>query len=79
MVVRRVQLQKTVEKLLKIVSGVNFFLEDHLKHGLPEILIRVVGIFDDGEAVLDFLTGADGFGRYGVIAAAMRGAVDVEG
>lgn len=69
---RRVQLQKTVQKLLKIVSRVDFFFEDHLKHGLPEIFIRVVGIFDHGDAVLDF-------GECGVIVAVAGGGVDVVG
>ncbi|KAH6789757.1 hypothetical protein C2S51_004763 [Perilla frutescens var. frutescens] len=68
-VARRVQLQKTVQKLLKIVSGVDFFLEYHLKHGLPEIFIRIVRIFDDGEAVFEFWTGSHGFGKYGVVRA----------
>lgn len=77
--VRRIQLQKTVKKLLKIISGIDFFPEDHLKHGLSEILIRVLGIFDDSEAVLDFRAGADGVGEFGVILAAIGGGVDVEG
>ena len=76
MVLRRIQLQKTIKKLLKIIFRIYFFLEYHLKHGLPEILIRVVGVFDNGDAVLDFRAGADGFG---VIMAEMAGGgVDVE-
>lgn len=39
-----------MEKLSKIVFGVNLVLENHLKHRLSEIKVRVVGIFLDGDS-----------------------------
>ncbi|KAK2998291.1 hypothetical protein RJ639_023111 [Escallonia herrerae] len=44
-------LQETVEKLAKVVFGVNLLLKYHLQHGVPEIQVRVVGVLLDGEAV----------------------------
>lgn len=45
MVVGRVELQETVEKLFEIIFGVQLFLQNHLQHGAAEVQIRVVGIF----------------------------------
>ena len=56
-VARRIELEKAVEELLQIVCRVDLFLKDHLKHGLPEILVGIVGDFDDRDAVLDFGAG----------------------
>lgn len=44
-IVRRIQLQETVEQLFQIIFRVNLLLQNHLQHGLPEIQIRVVRIF----------------------------------
>lgn len=65
-VARGIELEEAVEELLQIASGVDFLLEDHLQHRLPEISVRVVGIFYHGEAVVDF--GAGGGGGAGVAA-----------
>ena len=67
-VTRRVELQETVEKLLKIILGVNFSLQDHLKHWLAEILVWVIGILHHGDAVRDLRARAEHLG-------AMRGCV----
>lgn len=76
-VARGIQIEKAVEELLQIASGVDFLLEDHLKHRLPEISIRVVGIFYHGQAVVDF--GARGGGGVGVaVAEAAGGGVGCE-
>lgn len=48
-VVRLVEGEETVEKLSEIVFGVNLILENHLKHRLTEIEVRVVGVFLDGD------------------------------
>nr|GMD41627.1 hypothetical protein DM860_010446 [Ipomoea batatas] len=51
MVVRRIELEKAVEELLEVVFGVDVLLQDHLEHGVPEIEVRVVGVFLDGHAL----------------------------
>nr|GLL21547.1 hypothetical protein DM860_010446 [Ipomoea trifida] len=51
MVVRRIELEKAVEELLEVVFGIDVLLEDHLEHGVPEIEVRVVGVFLDGYAL----------------------------
>lgn len=61
MVARRIQLKKAIKKLLEIFFRVYLFLQDHLQHGMPEILIRVAGILLDGDAVDDFLA------RFGIL------------
>ncbi|KAB2034827.1 hypothetical protein ES319_D04G110800v1 [Gossypium barbadense] len=45
MVIRRIQLQETVEKLSQIIFRIYLFLQYHLQHGVPEVQIRVVGVF----------------------------------
>ena len=44
MVVRRIELQETVEKLPEIVFRVNLVLENHLEHGAAEVEVGVVGV-----------------------------------
>ena len=44
MVVRRLELQETVEKLPEIVFRVNLVLENHLEHGAAEVEVGVVGV-----------------------------------
>ncbi|KAL7137283.1 hypothetical protein ABFS83_10G081600 [Erythranthe nasuta] len=44
MVVRRVELQETVEQLFQIVFSVYLLLQNHLQHRLPEVQVRVVGV-----------------------------------
>nr|GMD16024.1 hypothetical protein DM860_010446 [Ipomoea batatas] len=51
MVVRRIELEKAVEELLEVVFGVDVLLQDHLEHGVPEIEVRVVGVFLNGDAL----------------------------
>nr|GMD46741.1 hypothetical protein DM860_010446 [Ipomoea batatas] len=51
MVVRRIELEKAVEELLEVVFGVDVLLQDHLEHGMPEIEVRVVGVFLDDDAL----------------------------
>ncbi|XP_019102017.1 PREDICTED: uncharacterized protein LOC109133395 [Camelina sativa] len=48
-VVRLVEGEKAVEKLSEVVFGVNLVLENHLKHRLAEIKVRIVGVFLDGD------------------------------
>lgn len=42
--IRRIELKETIEKLPKIILGVYLVLQYHLEHGVPKIQIRVVGI-----------------------------------
>ncbi|RAL51728.1 hypothetical protein DM860_010446 [Cuscuta australis] len=50
-IVGRIELQETVEELFKVVFGVDVLLENHLEHGVPEVEVRVVGVFLDGDAL----------------------------
>ena len=54
-VTSRVEFEEAAQQLLEFVLCVYLFLHDHLKHGLPEVLIRVVGVFHHGNAVVDFV------------------------
>ncbi|KAJ6365557.1 hypothetical protein OIU76_030356 [Salix suchowensis] len=62
MVARRIELQEAVKKLLKIIFRVDVFLQDHLQHGILEILKWVIGILHHGNAVNDFGSFWIGFG-----------------
>ncbi|KAF9684679.1 hypothetical protein SADUNF_Sadunf04G0143700 [Salix dunnii] len=62
MVARRIKLQEAVKKLFEIIFRVDVFLQDHLQHGILEILKRVVGILHHGDAVSDFGSFWVGFG-----------------
>lgn len=42
---RCVELQETVQQLFQIILGVYLLLQYHLQHRLPEVQIRVVGVF----------------------------------
>ena len=55
MVTRWIQPKKAIEKLLKIVFWVYLFLQYHLKHWMPKILIRVIWILLHRDAAADFL------------------------
>ncbi|KAJ6708230.1 hypothetical protein OIU85_028503 [Salix viminalis] len=61
MVARRIELQEAVKKLLKIIFRVDVFLQDHLQHGILEILKWVIGILHHGNAVNDFGSSLDRF------------------
>lgn len=45
MMKRCVELQETVQQLFQIILGVYLLLQYHLQHRLPEVQIRVVGVF----------------------------------
>lgn len=66
MVVRRIETEEAIEKLLKPTGGVNPLLDYHLKHRVAKILIWVVGILLDGDAIPDAdprrAVGCGGFG-----------------
>lgn len=44
MVARRVELQEAVEKLPEIIFRVYLVLQNHLKHGMPKVQVRVAGV-----------------------------------
>nr|GMD86742.1 hypothetical protein DM860_010446 [Ipomoea batatas] len=44
-------MQEAIEEDLEVVLGVDISLEDHLKHGLPEIEVGVAGVLLHGHAL----------------------------
>ncbi|XP_022927474.1 uncharacterized protein LOC111434292 [Cucurbita moschata] len=52
-VIRRIELEEAIEKLLKTIGRVNFLLDYHFKNRLAKIVVWVVGILLDCDAVRD--------------------------
>jgi len=75
-VVRRIELEETVEKFSEIVFGVNLVLEYHLEHGVSEVEVRVVGVFLHRHALSPYA--AEASHALGVVAE-LSGRVDVAG
>lgn len=48
---RRVQVDEAAEKLSQVLLRVNLVLQNHLDHRMPEIQVRIVGVFLDGHAL----------------------------
>ena len=67
MVRRRIQLQETTKKPSQVVLRVNLVLQNHLDHRMPEIQVRIVGVFLDGDALAAASTeAAEGDGGSGL-------------
>lgn len=79
MVARRVQLQETVQELPEIVFRVYLILQYHLQHRMPEIQIRVVGVFLNGHALASNPSKAfDGLRALGMIGVDIRKLIRVD-
>lgn len=58
-----IQLKKALKKILKVFFRVDLLLKDHLKHGVPEIMIWVGRALLNGKAVCERAP----FGYYNVV------------
>lgn len=66
-------MKKTAKKLSKPFLSVNFVLQDHLQHRLPEIHIRIVGILLHRHAdAADLPEAAASIGHVGVAQLLLR-------